>query len=146
MSLGIINQYLGAIQKQFVRAEKKARSISKDKEKSIKIIGNAFQRAYSRKKELTNIWKQLKLLLELANDYIRGNYTSIPYKSILILFAGIVYFVSPLDAIPDVILGLGFLDDIFVLSLIIKQLDVDINRYQAWKENIKETPNGVKNS
>lgn len=133
MALIKINKYLAAIQKQFSKAEKKAVSLAKDKDKTLKTLNTGFKRAYARKKELSSIWTQLKLLFELVKDYVSGNYTSIPYRSILSIFAGIIYFISPLDAIPDVILGFGFIDDIFVLSLIIKQLEHDLKLYEAWK-------------
>ena len=38
-----------------------------------------------------------------------------PAKSRLIIIAALAYFVSPFDAIPDFMLGLGFLDDASIL-------------------------------
>ena len=38
-----------------------------------------------------------------------------PAKSRFIIIAALAYFVSPFDAIPDVMLGLGFIDDASIL-------------------------------
>ena len=38
-----------------------------------------------------------------------------PAKSRLILIAALAYFVSPFDAIPDFMMGLGFVDDASIL-------------------------------
>jgi uncharacterized membrane protein YkvA (DUF1232 family) len=39
-----------------------------------------------------------------------------PMRAKLTLIAALAYFVSPFDVVPDVILGLGFLDDASVLA------------------------------
>jgi uncharacterized membrane protein YkvA (DUF1232 family) len=39
-----------------------------------------------------------------------------PARPRLILIAALAYFVSPFDLVPDIILGLGFLDDASVLA------------------------------
>jgi uncharacterized membrane protein YkvA (DUF1232 family) len=39
-----------------------------------------------------------------------------PARAKLTLIAALAYFVSPFDVVPDVILGLGFLDDASVLA------------------------------
>lgn len=39
-----------------------------------------------------------------------------PARPRLILIAALAYFVSPLDFVPDIIFGLGFLDDASVLA------------------------------
>jgi uncharacterized membrane protein YkvA (DUF1232 family) len=38
-----------------------------------------------------------------------------PTRARLILIAALLYFVTPLDFVPDIVLGLGFLDDASVL-------------------------------
>ncbi|MDD3536919.1 MAG: YkvA family protein [Eubacteriales bacterium] len=48
--------------------------------------------------------------------------------------AGLLYFVSPIDLIPDVIPGLGLTDDVVILGLIIRQVSSDLDKYKAWKE------------
>ena len=43
-----------------------------------------------------------------------------PVKVRLTLIGALAYFVLPLDAIPDMIFGLGFADDIALLTYVIK--------------------------
>lgn len=49
-----------------------------------------------------------------------------PLRAKGILIAALAYFVMPADAIPDVILGLGFTDDIAVLTAAITAVQAHI--------------------
>jgi len=60
---------------------------------------------------LTNLFKQLKLVWLLFRD----NRVSLLAK--LVLPLSLLYLVSPIDILPDVIVGLGQLDDLSVLLL-----------------------------
>jgi len=45
----------------------------------------------------------------------------------------VLYFVNPIDALPDVIPFLGITDDAGVFALIINQIRVELDRYKEWK-------------
>jgi uncharacterized membrane protein YkvA (DUF1232 family) len=51
-----------------------------------------------------------------------------PYKVKGILVAALAYFIMPLDVIPDVLLGLGFTDDLAVLFMAMKTVRGSINQ------------------
>ena len=46
----------------------------------------------------------------------------LPTKYKVIVIAGLLYFIAPIDAIPDVIPGMGFVDDLVVLSAIVASI------------------------
>lgn len=54
-------------------------------------------------------------------------------KTLLLLTAAILYIVMPLDIIPDVILGLGFIDDAAVLGLIWTLIKKELSQYEKWR-------------
>ena len=45
-----------------------------------------------------------------------------------------MYFLSPIDAIPDFIPMFGMLDDIAVLAWVMKTLDGELSAFRAWRE------------
>ena len=47
---------------------------------------------------------------------------AVPKRAKLIIVGALVYFVSPIDSIPDILLPFGFTDDIAVLTLAYTQL------------------------
>jgi uncharacterized membrane protein YkvA (DUF1232 family) len=47
---------------------------------------------------------------------------------------GLLYFILPVDLIPDFIPIVGYLDDLAVLTTIMNSLKGEINAYRNWKE------------
>lgn len=83
------------------------------------------------------IFKNLKLLIPLIRDYLKGTYRDVSVKSIIIFLLTLAYVISPIDLIPDYILGLGQVDDLGVLGLSLYFLEKDLNKYREWKDRNK---------
>ena len=81
---------------------------------------------------LAGVWKDLKLLIGMLRDYLRGTYRDVPFGSLAAVAAAVLYFASPIDAIPDFIPGLGYVDDAAVLMLCMKMVKKDIQAYRDW--------------
>jgi uncharacterized membrane protein YkvA (DUF1232 family) len=84
-------------------------------------------------KVLKNIWENVKMMVYMMLDYINGNYRNINWKTIAIISGAIIYFVSPLDLIPDVIPFVGFLDDLTVINIALEMTSEEFTIYKAWK-------------
>lgn len=76
---------------------------------------------------------QISLTLELADDYRSGAYRDIPWTSIAVAIAGVIYVVSPVDLVPIPIPTLGGLDDAVVMGLVMRYLRPDLTRYCHFK-------------
>lgn len=83
----------------------------------------------------------IRLMFSLIRDYWQGNYRTVPWKTIAAVAGALLYVMNPLDLIPDLILGIGFIDDAGVVALCLKLAESDLHRYAAWKE-LQETPEG----
>ena len=68
---------------------------------------------------------------------MQGDYKNISTKSIIAVVAALIYFVNPLDLIPDFIPIIGQIDDIFILGYLIKMLNKEIERFMAWEKEQK---------
>lgn len=73
------------------------------------------------------------IFASLLYDYFKGNYKEIPVGSILSVIACLLYFVSTIDFIPDVIPFLGYVDDAMCLALCSQWVSQDIIEYEAWR-------------
>jgi len=74
------------------------------------------------------------VLGRLVKAYVVGEYREVPWKSMLILVAAILYFVNPLDLIPDVIPVSGFADDFAVLVWVYNAMRMEIDKFLAWEK------------
>ena len=64
---------------------------------------------------------------DLASAYYCAIDAETPIKVKMVLFAALGYFVLPVDAIPDVVTGLGFTDDATVLATALGIVGAHIN-------------------
>lgn len=79
----------------------------------------------------------------LIRDYWKGEYREVPKVTIGLLVAAVGYIISPIDLIPDFMLGVGQLDDLAVLAIAMKMINTEITRYLAWKaKGAAPAPNG----
>jgi len=83
---------------------------------------------------LARLFQDLKLLLPMIKDYWKGTYRDLSAKSIVIFAAALAYIISPIDLIPDYIIGLGQIDDAAILGLSLYFLEKDLMKYKEWKD------------
>lgn len=69
----------------------------------------------------------------LINSYIRGQYTDVPIGTIVGVIGVVMYFVLPIDAIPDFVPGVGYLDDAAVASGSLYLVKNDLDEYMRWR-------------
>jgi uncharacterized membrane protein YkvA (DUF1232 family) len=74
------------------------------------------------------------MLARMLLDWTTGRYRQVPWATLLTITGALVYFLMPLDAIPDPIIGLGLLDDMGVLAKAWQFSRQDIERYQRWRD------------
>ena len=119
--------------RMFENSKNRAYEILKDREKSKKLVNDALKKARQAKGPFNEIFDDLILMLYLAKDYVKGDYREVSAGTIVTIVAGLIYFLTPLDIIPDFIPVVGYIDDAFVLGLVIRQIRVDLDKYRIWK-------------
>jgi uncharacterized membrane protein YkvA (DUF1232 family) len=93
-------------------------------------LNEKFKRVPDKLKRLVN---QVKLLNELIRSYIDGTYREVPWVSIATAVAALVYFLAPIDLIPDMIPGIGYIDDILVVRFALTAIGSDLRTFCEWK-------------
>ncbi|HLT47176.1 MAG TPA: YkvA family protein [Rubricoccaceae bacterium] len=83
--------------------------------------------------QLGTLRDDLPVLLRLARAWARGDYRAIPWKSLVLLVAGLLYFLAPADAVPDFIPVLGFLDDAAVIAYVLRAIQTDVRAFEEWE-------------
>lgn len=117
----------------FDQFKKRAAKLLKDTDKIQVTLRQAFEKALENEGPISEVFHQLKLMLSLVKDYVSGAYREIPYGTIIAAVAGILYFLSPIDFIPDFIPGIGLIDDVLVIGFVLKQIQGDLQKYEEWR-------------
>jgi len=86
------------------------------------------------------VGEQLGLLIDLLKAYIAGDYRDISTQAIASVAGAIIYFVVPLDGVPDFLFGWGFVDDAAVISYVIAQLSTELESFKRWRDTASNTP------
>jgi uncharacterized membrane protein YkvA (DUF1232 family) len=82
---------------------------------------------------MQRVTNQVRLVLELIDDFAEGTYRDIPWHSMAIAAGAILYSVSPADLVPDALPLVGNLDDLIVLGIALRLIEKDLRRYAASK-------------
>ena len=76
------------------------------------------------------------LMISLVRAYVKKEYTEAPIASIIAIVVALIYFLSPVDIIPDAVPIAGYADDALVISGCIALVRTDLEDYRIWrKEN-----------
>ena len=65
---------------------------------------------------LGNQLAKLVIMIDMVRNYIKGSYRDVPKGLIFLAGLAIVYFLSFVDVLPDMIPIVGYIDDAIVLS------------------------------
>lgn len=122
----------------FANAMSKAAEYAKDPARLMRLVEDAAEKAEARKGPLADVMSFLSACLRMLKAYAKGEYTAIPWQSLVLIIASIVYFVMPVDVIPDFILGLGLVDDAALLGWTLKAVKSTVDDFRAWES--RETP------
>ncbi|MEA3422341.1 MAG: YkvA family protein [Bacillota bacterium] len=81
-------------------------------------------------KKLSNV----PVLVSLVRSYAHKEYRDIPIGSVIAIVGALIYFVSPIDLIPDSIPVLGYVDDAAVFGFVWNMVEDDVEEYKSWQE------------
>lgn len=120
-------------------AKKKARQTAKDPQRLARLLEKSQQKLQKidvSNERLKGFMGIVKTFIRMIRAYLKGSYRVIPWKTLLLMVAGLIYFVTPLDLIPDFIPIAGFVDDITVVLYIFNRLKEDIHDFEKWEQGL----------
>jgi uncharacterized membrane protein YkvA (DUF1232 family) len=80
------------------------------------------------------LWSDLPLLVRLLQAWRNGSYQGLSVRTLASMAAALLYVLSPVDLVPDLIPGIGLIDDMAVLALLLHALAQDLAAFRAWEQ------------
>ena len=118
----------------------KAKKIINDDEKLKELIDDVLKKLKeisSDKKTSAKLNDSLRLFIRIINAYTSKEYTYVPWKTICLIVAGLIYFIYPVDLIPDFIPVSGLIDDVALIAWIYESIQDDIENFLEWEKTSK---------
>lgn len=119
----------------FKKAQKKAKGYAKNTRKLAELLiqVNAKSKNLDGNNHYAAFLDNLGTLRRMLRAYKQGDYTQLPWRSVVLIIAALIYFVSPLDFIPDILPILGLTDDIAVILWVYNSIKSDIDLFKKWE-------------
>ena len=122
-----------AIFKKFLAS---AESYIKQPTRLKKLLLDAFNKARE-KKEIGTLaheaWETLQSLFRLIKLSAAGEYTGVPTTTVVAAVAVLIYFLSPIDLIPDFIPVVGLLDDMALVAWFSTSIKHELDKFHEWE-------------
>jgi uncharacterized membrane protein YkvA (DUF1232 family) len=98
-------------------------------------LSNKLREVNWRDVRTVTIKDKISVLGRLIRAYALGHYRAIPWKTILIIIATIIYFINPIDLLPDFLPVTGLTDDFGVLLWVYNSVSLEINKFLTWEKS-----------
>ena len=115
------------------RAVRTAETIVADAKKLAEVLEEGVKKMNAHSKALAAVLADLQLIVRMVRARLKGEYRDLSNKSLVILVGALLYFLMPLDAIPDFIPGVGYLDDAGVIAMALGTVKTEIDKFRAWE-------------
>ncbi|TLV01559.1 DUF1232 domain-containing protein [Dyadobacter luticola] len=89
------------------------------------------------KGNLSEFQTNVQLLIRMVRAYASGEYRGLPWRSLISIVAVLIYFVSPIDLIPDFLPFIGVTDDVALVVWLVKSLSNDVQKFGDWEKQAK---------
>lgn len=116
-----------------LKAEAEAAELLEKPHLAEKMAARAQHRAEENKGRVAKIWDELETLIRLASAWATGRYRKVPISTLMAVLAALVYFLMPLDSIPDFIWAFGFIDDAALIARVFSMFRKDIDEFRRWE-------------
>jgi len=136
----IVTQKQGIIKRMMQRNRTRAEKYLQDPSAMQNLLVNVQQKAkvaVDTVGPLDALRGQITLLWRMVRSWQKGVYKQAPKGVLISAVAALIYFLAPIDALPDFILGTGLLDDAAVFAFVIRSIAGDLKKFADW-ETVEE--------
>lgn len=109
-----------------------AEAVVVDGKKAEALAEAVLERSKRYRRTMGEMWRYVQTFARMLRAYARREYTKVPWRSLVMTAAALLYFMMPLDFIPDFLLG-GLVDDAAVIAFVVRQVQRDLDAFMLWE-------------
>lgn len=120
----------------FNKAFEKAGDVAAKKHRLLRLVtqlGIKLQKVNWNNLNVQSVKSKVSVFGRIGKAYAKGDYRQVSVKTILIITAAIIYFVNPMDLIPDLVPITGLTDDVGVLLWVYGSVRGEVERFLEWE-------------
>jgi len=99
-----------------------------------KLSDKVYQKAEQAVQNYADTAARIKTVTRMLKAWRKKEYRNIDKSSIFIAIVILLYYVNPIDLIPDFIPVIGGLDDLILLGFLLKVIDKEIEKFTTWEQ------------
>lgn len=120
----------------FSKARSRAERLLHEPKEAEALVSKARERTEGKRAgKLSRVVEELKAMLRLVSAYVHGDYRGVSWESMVLIVAGLVYLVSPIDLIPDFLPG-GLADDATVVLFVASMVHEELEDFMEWEKRM----------
>ena len=123
--------------KAYEKSRKHAEDLIKDPDRLENFLNN-LEKKLSKIPKVGHVLANIPILVAMVRSHMKHEYPGLPLGTLIGVVAALVYFVSPVDIIPDSIPGVGHVDDALVIAVTMAFIGADVEAYKQWKQDHKK--------
>ena len=111
----------------------RAERVAADRDRTDRLLEDARKKSEKNRGAMHAIWEDFWTLWRLVRAWRNGTYAKVPWRTILFATGAILYFLDPIDIIPDYIPVIGYLDDTVVIVWTARAIHKDLEKFRQWE-------------
>lgn len=124
----------------FKKYKEKAASVLKDNKRVQVLLSSSkskLQSIVDNNEKLKEFTEKVSLMIRLLKAQFLGDYQDFPWKSLVMIVGALIYFITPIDLIPDFIPALGLTDDATIVYWVYQSLQEEVDKFKQWENTIE---------
>jgi len=97
------------------------------------LVRRAYRRMLSHSDVLSAVWTDMQTMMRLLLRWVDRSYRRVSWTPLVLIAGALLYFVVPVDVVPDSLGAIGFVDDVTVISTVVGRIRQELEQFRDWE-------------
>lgn len=122
------------LRRAFDVSRRAAATVIRRRFRLLRLLSGAYSKLGLHGDALGRVREDFETMMRMTRSWALREYRHVPWKSLVYVVGAIIYFVNPVDLIPDVLIGIGFIDDAAVAAAVVRAVHDQLESFREWEE------------